>query len=194
MPKLLQSFGKQSLTLSERRKSGHLALLKSSFNLCHSCSFFSCEFQKPCFAVITFKPFLIEHLTDFGKILRAHMRKHLHAHTHTHTLDATSWGRLLLLSWWPCQLEVEIIGSFTLPETFGQKPGLIFLNMLNRVMSARWNLVIGVAIHMNTKKKWFADFFVINFPVSKPTKVPQTHRPRNCAYLYRPPKSTHKGG
>lgn len=83
MPKKLHSFGKQSLTLSERRKSGHLALLKSSFNLCHSCPFFSCQFQKPCFAVITFKPLLIEHLTDFGKILRAHMRKHLNAHTHT---------------------------------------------------------------------------------------------------------------
>ena len=129
---------------------------------------------------------------------------HTHTHTgcyvvvsslalaHAHALDATSWGRLLLLSWWPCQLEKA--GSFTLPETFDQKPCLIFFNMLNSVMSARWNFVIGVAIHMNTKKKWFADYFVINFPISKPTKAPQTHRPRNCVYLYRPPKSTHKGG
>ena len=69
---------------------------------------------------------------------------------HAHALDATSWGRLLLLSWWPCQLEKA--GSFTLPETFDQKPCLIFLNMLNSVMSARWNFVIGVAIHMNKKK------------------------------------------
>ena len=76
---------------------------------------------------------------------------------HAHALDATSWGRLLLLSWWPCQLEKA--GSFTLPETFDQKPCLIFLNMLNSVMSARWNFVIGVAIHMNTKKKMVCRLF-----------------------------------
>lgn len=115
MPKKLHSFGKQSLTLSERRKSGHLALLKSSFNLCHSCPFFSCQFQKPCFAVITFKPLLIEHLTDFGKILRAHMRKHLNAHTHTrahlttHLSIHRNWRKLEDFQ----RLTLETFNSFT---------------------------------------------------------------------------------